>query len=176
MNVCIGKSKQITRLIEDKLNDNNNFILAEILLYFFENNSLIYFENILKKQNIDDEPLKILEDCIKVLDYYISKPEELASELKELWKLYCLGYIKTFSYTFIKMFEDENPKFKDQKKIMNVLNGNKPIYKMIRIYIYKIIYNHNENVFINESIIEKYKLKEYQDFDTFIKKEELINK
>ena len=60
---------------------------------------------------------------------------------------------------------------------MNVLNGNKPIYKMIRIYIYKIIYNnHNENAFNNESIIEKYKLKEYQDFDTFIKKEELINK
>ena len=48
---------------------------------------------------------------------------------------------------------------------------------MISIYIYKIIYNnHNENAFINESIIEKYKLKEYQDFDTFIKKEELINK
>jgi len=36
---------------------------------------------------------------------------------------------------------------------MNVLNGNKPIYKMIRIYIYKIIYNnHNENAFNNESI------------------------
>ena len=49
---------------------------------------------------------------------------------------------------------------------------------MISIYIYKILYNnHNINVFINENSIEKYKLKlkEYQDFDKLIKKDELIN-
>jgi len=50
LNGCEGKSKQIERLIEDKLNDNNNFILSEILLYFFEKNSLIYFEKFLKNK------------------------------------------------------------------------------------------------------------------------------
>ena len=30
------KSKQIVKLLEDKLNDDNNFILTETLLYFFE--------------------------------------------------------------------------------------------------------------------------------------------
>ena len=29
------KSKQIIKFLEDKLNDDNNFILAETLLYFF---------------------------------------------------------------------------------------------------------------------------------------------
>ena len=170
------KSKQIVKLLEEKLNDDNNFILAETLLYFFEKNSLIYLDTILKKQNIEDEPLKVLEDCVKILDYYISKPKTLASKLKELCKLFCLGYIKTYTYAFIKMLDNKKPKYKDPKKIIDIINKNNPIYKMIRIYIYKILYNnYNINVFINENSIEKYKLKEYQDFDKLIKKDELIN-
>ena len=74
------------------------------------------------------------------------------------------------------MFDDEKPKYKDPKKIIDIFNNNNPIYRMIRIYIYKILYNnYNINVFINENSIEKYKLKEYQDFDKLIKKDELIN-
>ena len=170
------KSKQIVVLLENKLNDDNNFILAETLLYFFEKNSLIYLNTILKKQNIEDEPLKVLEDCIKILDYYIYKPKTLASKYKELCKLFCLGYIKTYTYTFIKMFDNKIPKYKDPKKIIDIFKKDNPIYKMFRIYIYKILYNnYNINVFINENSIEKYKLKEYQDFDKLIKKDELIN-
>ena len=74
------------------------------------------------------------------------------------------------------MFDNKIPKYKDPKKIIDIINKNNSIYKMIRIYIYKILYNnYNINVFINENSIEKYKLKEYQDFDTLIKKDELIN-
>jgi len=166
------KTKQIAKLIDIKLNADNNFILTETLLYFFEKNSLIYLKQILKNKNIDDEPLKILEECIKFLDYYISKPKSMASKLKELSKLFCLAYIKTFSYSFIKMFDEK----KDHKKIIEVINGNNSICKMIRIYIYKILYNnYSINIFINEKSIDKYKLKDYKDFDSLIKKDELIN-
>jgi len=74
------------------------------------------------------------------------------------------------------MFDSKIPKYKDPKKIIDIFNKNNPIYKMIRIYIYKILYNnYNKNVYINKNSIEKYKLKEYQDFDKLIKKDELIN-
>ena len=47
---------------------------------------------------------------------------------------------------------------------------------MIHIYIYKILYNNYKiDAFINEEIINKYKLREYQDFAKYIKEKELIN-
>ena len=38
------KTKQITKLIDNNLNVNNNLILTETLLNFFEKNSLIYLK------------------------------------------------------------------------------------------------------------------------------------
>ena len=127
------RSRQINRLIDYKLNDENSFLLTEILLYFFEKNSLIYLKKILtqksiKKQYLENEPLSILKDCIRVLDYYIFKPQTLTSKLKEICKLFCLGYIKTYCYTFIKMLDENKPKCEDPKKIIDVINGKNSIY------------------------------------------------
>ena len=60
-----------------------------------------------------------------------------------------------------------------------LLNGieekTKQITKLI-IYIYKILYNnYSINIFINEKSIDKYTLNDYKDFDSLIKKDELIN-
>ena len=70
----------------------------------------------------------------------------LSSKNKEIGKLFCLGYIKTFCHTFIKMFDDkqkynENPKiiidiFNGKNSICKKINGNDSLYKMIRLYIY----------------------------------------
>ena len=152
---------------------NNNFVLAETLLYFFEKNALNYLENIInhKKETIklEDEPLDILKDCYVVLNSYIFEPKELYSKSKEIGKLFCLGYIKSYIHTFIKTFEDEKPKFNDPKKIINAINGDNSIYKMIRIYIYKILYNKfGLDAFINLKMVDKYKLKDYKDFSKFI--------
>jgi hypothetical protein len=98
------------------------------------------------------------------------------AKMKETAKLFCLAFIKVYNYLFIKMFKDEKPKFKDYKKILNVLNGKDTICKMIRIYIYKILYNkYKIDVFINKESIEKFKLKEYIDFNKLVDKKELIN-
>ena len=47
---------------------------------------------------------------------------------------------------------------------------------MIRIYIYKILYNNIKiNVFVDEKMIEKYKLNDYKDFKSFIQIKDLNN-
>ena len=42
--------------------------------------------------------------------------------------------------TFIKMLSAKKPNCKEPLKIIEIINGKEPIYKMIRIYIYKILY------------------------------------
>ena len=186
-NALLNSKDEIIKLIEEKLNekDKNNFILFETLLYFFEKNSLNYIKVNSNKKNKEkkneekkveeDEPLEILKGCIEFLNYYISKPDKVASRLKEIGKLFCLGYIKAYLNNFFQMIDINKTKY-DPKKIIDVINGNDNICKMIRIYIYKILYNkHNIDAFINEESIKKYKLKEFKDFNTLVKPDELIN-
>ena len=186
----------IIKLIERKLK-SNNLVLSETLLYLFEKTSLIYINNALNntkiETNIEEEPLAILQSFVAFLDYYIFKPDLIAKKLKETCKIFVLGYIKVFIYTFIKIFE----KIKNPNKIIDVFNGNStavtaqvqgapagnlgqgnhPVYKMIRIYIYKILYNNYKiDVFIDEANIKKYKLNDYIEFNkNIIKTDDLIN-
>jgi len=169
----------IIKFIEKKLNENN-LILEETLLYFFEKNSLNYLKNNLKNKNeevyLEDEPLEILKICIKFLENYINESENIASKLKQLCKLSCFGYIKTYCYSFIETFNDVKPKFKDPKKIIDVINVDNIIHKMIRIYIYKIFYNNFQiDFFKNKENITKYKLECYMDFNKFNESIELFN-
>ena len=169
----------IIKLIEQNLR-SNNLVLAETLLYLFEKNSMIYLNNILNNKkvevNLEDEPLEVLQECIKFLEYYIVKPKTVESKLKETAKLFCLGYLKVYIYIFIKMFDEEKSKCKDPKKIIKVFNGDNAICKMARIFLYKILYhNYRIDVFIDNKSVEKFKLKEYNDFTKLIKNKELIN-
>ena len=61
-----------------------------------------------------------------------------------------------YIHTFNKIFEDEKPKFNDLEIIINFINGDDSIYKMVRIYIYKILYNNfGIDIFINQKMVEK---------------------
>lgn len=67
---------------------------------------------------------------------------------------------KSLYKQFYKILDNDKNKL-DTKKILDIINGNDSICKMIRIYIYKILYNkHNIDVFINAESINKYKLKD----------------
>ncbi len=165
----------LIKIIEKNI--NNNFVLAETILYFFEKNSNNYLINYLntkkekdkkKYKYLDEEPLKILKQCYELLNSYMFKPKELNKLLKETCKLFCLGYIKPYLYIFIKTFDDEKFKSEDEsrKKIIDVINEDNSIYKMMRIYIFKIIYNKFRiDAFTDEKMIEKYKINDYRDFD-----------
>ena len=179
---------EIIRLLDNKLNEND-FVLSETLLYFFEKNSLNYLKNIIgtpkeiigkdkKKQKViihlDDEPLEILKDCCEFLIKIIDQNYE--QKLKEICKLYCLGYIKSYIHTFVKALEDNKCKSEETEKIITFINGENPLFEMMRIYIYKILYNKFKiDVFINQKMISKYKLKSYKNFDNFVKTNDLKN-
>ena len=175
MNNILNGDDMTIKLIEKKL-ASNNLILTDTLLYLFEKTSLIYLKNSLNNKkvvtNLEDEPLEVIKKCVEFLDYYIFKPKIVASKLKEAARLFCLGYIKVYISMYIKMFN----KIKDKKKIIDTFNTNSSIYKMIRIYIYKVLYNNYKiDAFINEENIKKFCLKDYVDFKNLIKPDELIN-
>ena len=152
-----NKKKYIIIQLIDKYLSNNktNYYLAltEILIFFFEKNSLIY----LKDEALEEEPLDIFIDCNEFLSI-------------------CIGYIKSYFYVFIKTHDQ--PKFKPEK-IIKQINKYDEI-KMVKLYIYKIIYNQYKkqiNVFLNDNNKTKYRLDKYEGFGDFIKseKEELLN-
>lgn len=85
-NILEGKDDIILKNIEDNL--SKNFVLEETIFYLFEKNSMIYIQTFLEKNNLDDdEPLEILNKCIKSLDEYIDnnnkQKKKKDSKLKE---------------------------------------------------------------------------------------------
>ena len=85
-------------------------------------------------------------------------------------KLFCLAYVKVFCHVFIEMFDADDNKFKDPLKIIKIINEKKPINKMIRLYIYKILFNKYQlDAFLDKNKKLKYKLEEYVDFKELLK-------
>ena len=170
-NLLLGKDETIIN-IESNLNEQNDnyFELSETLIYFFEKNSLIYLQKILNKETLEGEPKNIFKDSIKYLNTLLKNPKEksLIGKLVNITKLFCFGYIKAFCFTFIKM--NEKGKIKPDN-IIEIINSH-DIKNMIKLYIYKIIYNLNDrkiDVFMNETSKEEYKLYKYNNFNMFIK-------
>ena len=185
LSYIIQSGDEIINLIENNLKNNqedNYFALSETLLYFFEKNSFIYLNNALYDLKepilLENEPYEIFKDCINYLQKFINNQQnnEEKKDIKNIAKLFCLGYIKVYCFTFIKMFDEPDPKFKETEKIIEIINKNQ--IKMIKLYIYKILFNQNKiDVFLNPNSIQKYKLEKYEGFNDFIKfqEEEQIN-
>ena len=73
---------------------------------------------------------------------------------------------------FIKMHNKR--KFKPES-VIEIINECDEI-NMVKLYIYKAIYNKNKkqmNIFLDDTIIKNYKLKNYKGFDEFIKSEDV---
>ena len=183
-NLLEERKNEIINTIENNLLDNqedNYFALTETLLYFFEKNSLIYFRNIFndlkdekdtekgKEKEPEKEAFDIFKESIKFLEDEKNKKNEKNN--KYITKYFCLAYIKIFCHVFIKMFDADDNKFKDPEKVIKLMNENKLINKMIRLYIYKILFNKYQiDAFLDKNKILNYKLEEYLDFEEFLKK------
>ena len=140
----------------------------KLLYTFFERNSLIY----LKKNFLNEKKghLKLFKECSEFL-YKLYK-NSISQGLTYITQLFCVAYIKTFCYTFIKLHSKK--KF-NPENVIKIINECDKI-NMIKLYIYKIIYNKNNkqiNVFINNKIKKKYKLETYNGFNEFFKAEEI---
>ena len=190
---ALKSGDEIVKLIENNLLDikeDNYFSLQETILSFFEKNAIIYLKNALYPEKEADNiyidegtPLDIFEDCVKFLVKY-NFTDKLSGEIKHIRKLLCIAYIKVYCYTFIKMIDDNNPKLKDPLSIVNLLEKMKEkdnkMNEIIKLYIYKTIYNQNQkqlDVFLNRNKKKKYKFDKYKGFKDFFKfeEEETIN-
>ncbi len=172
--------------------------LNETLLYYFEKNTLMYFNDIFSGKekllfdNDDDEdkdkksknedkkegkiigPLSLFNKCVKYLLDYNKGNKKLEGKIKNLCKLFCLGYIRAYCYKFIDLIDLDSPNLGDISKIIKEINNSKELTKNISFYIWKAIYNKNQkniDLFINPEYISKYRLKEYDYFKNFEIKE-----
>ena len=166
-------------LFEQKIK-NNNFVLIETLFYLFEKYSLNYLQNQLEQNKIGinniEESLKIFEDSIDFLNLYITNNEKIETKLSELYKLFCLSYIKVFNHFFVKMLNEKILKSEEINKIINIINKNNSVCKMILLYIYKIFYNnYHYDFFNNPENINNNQLNKLKDFSDFIQIKKLEN-
>ena len=169
----LNSTDNIIKLLNKKLSDDSRdyyLALSEAMIYFFERNSLIYLKDFSDVETFVEEKkgghLVVFKEC----NEFLSKNNN--EGLTYITELFCIGYIKSFCYTFIKM---HNKKKFNPENIIKIINESDKM-KMVKLYIYKIIYNKNNrqiNVFLNSEIIKKYKLDTYQGFNEFINKEEI---
>ena len=193
------KSKNIIiKLLNKKLSDENEkyyLALSETMIYYFERNVLVYLKdfskNVNKKlnNNINEgentnkkekkkcclfaeegEHLKIFKECIEFLCKFGNNLIDEGNKFITL--LFCIAYIKSFCYIFIKL----NKKKKiEPDNIIEIINENDKL-NMVKLYIYRTIYNKNHkqiNVFTNKKIKKRYKLEHYEGFKKFIKEEDI---
>ena len=172
----------IIKFLDQKLELENNskdyyIALSEIIIYFFERISLLYLKGFSKKKEsfIEEKEneghIYVFKECNKFLSE-LNKDEINEGFNVNITKLFCIAYIKTFCYMFIKMHKKN--KFKPEN-IIEIINESDEI-NMVKLYIYKIIYNKNKkqiNTFVDSDIIDKYKLKTYKGFEDFIKSEDI---
>ena len=86
---------------------------------------------------------------------------------KNISKLFCIGYIRAYCYTFTNLIFPGSSNLKNSSKIINEINNSKALEKIISYYVRKTIYNKykkNIDIFIDSTYITNYKLKEYKCF------------
>ena len=183
-------------IIENLLSESENRdekifnALNETLLYYFEKNALMYFNDIFhgkekilfendegeEDKNTKEEdkklekkigPLKLFNKCVKYLIDYKKGNNKLDRKNKNICKLFCLGYLRAYCSTFVDLIDSSSKNLKDISKIINEINNSKELSKIISFYNWKAIYNKNKkniDIFIDLEYITKYKLKDYNCF------------
>ena len=157
--------------------------LNETLLYYFEKNALMYFNDVFHGKDIillenDEEiednkgekkigPLKLFNKCVKYLLDYNKGNTKLDGKNKNICKLFCIGYIRVYCWKFIDLIDSGSPHLEDASKIIKEINNSKSLSKIISFFVWKAIYNKNKkniDLFIDLEYTTKYKLKEFNCF------------
>ena len=169
-----NRSDQILIEMEKKIKDKKNEYLSQIILYYFEKVSYIYFENYFKskveknkgKNLLEKEPLEVFKKCLELL----SKFNSSKSKIKNVSKLLYIGYIRLFIYKFEEYIREKSERLENPEFIIKEINEFKnPISFMIELFYYKVIYNKNNKnieVFSTENDLYKFEsLNNYKDFN-----------
>ena len=113
-----------------------------------------------------DTTLNIFESCLNNLEFiYRNSLEEEQHKQKInnelILKLYCIAYIKIYLFKCIHFIDSRNEEFTGFIEIMKIIKGNSNnnFRKMIKIYIFKIIF------YILDRDYEKFKEYKYQQHE-----------
>ena len=167
------KGDLILIILENKIKEEKNEYLSQILLYFFEKMSYIYIYNYFKskvqkkddKNLLDGEPLTIFKNCLELL----SKLSSSESKIKNIAKLFYIGYIRVFIFKLEEYLRNTPKKIGDPKSIVDIINSYKNnLSFMVELYFYKVIYyknNKNINAFTTKS--KKYNLELFNNYKDF---------
>ena len=185
-------------------NANNEWI-KETLIYTFEYISIIYIQNLISenekakkenKKNIVYDLKSYFEHCVKLLeniykDFNSSKNNSISEGYSKesdkskldinLKKLFSLAFIRVYLKIFIEWIDKGNlPKSIKIEEIIKIINGKEinPYRDMIRYFIYKILYNLNQqdiSKLFDEEIIKKFHLKSYKNLDLLLNEKKLYN-
>ena len=158
--------------IFNKINNESNIFLDEIIINIFESKFMIYFESIenmnKEKENgiLFDNEIKLFEQQIQVLDSISLKSEDNNYNL--LCKLYSVTYIKMYLDKFVFLIKNKYNEIDEYKDFMKIINEikNKNFEKIIKIYILKLLYNYlNSNLdFLNDFNFKKFNIDVKKDF------------
>ena len=135
-----------------KLEKENNNILDEILLFYFESIFFEYFTEIKDKLKLDKIELTVFKDLsqpngtqtslenLKLALAYI-KQIQPNNPLKHIGFLYSIAYIKYYLYLYVKGLTHQLQKTENVERISDAIDdelGNSDIRNSIRIYILKL--------------------------------------
>ena len=175
----------IENILSEKENRDEKIYnaLNETLLYYFEKNALMYFNDVFhgkdkmlfeNDEEIEDNkgekkigPLKLFSKCVKYLLDYNKGNTKLDGKNKNICKLFCLGYIRAYCSKYIDLIDSGSPNLEDAAKIIKEINNSKGLSKIISFYVWKAIYNKNKkiiDIFIDLEYTTKYKLKDFNCF------------
>ena len=141
-----SETNEILKIIENI----NNPILDEVIIYYFE---MTFSINLSHKEQDQKIPLELLKISLSNLEKGYLKEDENKKPSKRISILYSLAFVRTFlNYLINKTYNNNENKKNGIKKyedinnedIIKLIDGSESkIREMIYLYIYKIIYNLN---------------------------------
>jgi len=117
------------------LNKTENVILDEVLISLFDEYIINYFD---LNTNMD----KVLFQSLDIFKTFVSAIEDHNSKItynNKLEILYCISYIKCYSYNLCRIINDKDFEINYVKEIFEFLNNSSKFRKVIKIYILRVL-------------------------------------
>ena len=171
------KGDDIVLVIENAIKNKKKEYISHIMMYYFEKLSHVYLDNYFKskiekkneKNLLEKEPLDIFKNCLN----FLSDLNNINIKIKNVYKLFCVGYIRVYLYKFEEYIRNKSSKINNPIDIINSINSfKKPISSTIELFYYKIIYYKNKkdiNYFYSKN--HSYNIESLNNYKEFFRNE-----
>ena len=164
---------------KEKKEENKKNIIYDLRTYFERCIELLekLYNDSIGSQNKDE-----VSEIIKELEQAEKKDKEGIKSNINLKKLFSISFVRVYLKIFIDWInKDLLTNSNNIEEIIKIINGtdekvNKEFRDMIITYVYKILYNMNQqdiNKLFDEKIIQKFQLNKYSNFELLFKEKDL---